>query len=256
MLIFMNFLQGVRKVSPEDDGNEETSPTIDEPASQGNQDETRGTVCTETVPQPSTARTRLFKSPLKNRKRVFRSNESSPQSIAVANEALSIMKDINERRQQKDEYSLFGDQIAVKIRKLPTEYAKNIVQHKINNILFDAAMGRFNHPAEAQSYRRSHTTPYYTPFNISPASPYSSVSPSFSPLPYESPLRYSYGTQSHPSTSPCSSFTTGDDDNTDGPTTAPFNTDGAINVPDNTDGGTNVPDNTDDRLHDLILSLQ
>lgn len=239
MLIFINFLQRVQ-VPPADEGNPENEEAIDDPPPQGNHDETRGTASTGTVPQPSTARTRLFKSPLKNRKRVFRSSESSLQSIAVANEALSIMKDISDRRQEKDEYSLLGDQIALKIRKLPTEYAKIIVQHKINTIIFDAQMGRYNHPPEAQSYRYSHNTPYYSPFPIPPASPYSSISPPFSPHSNQTPHQYSYETQSHLSTSPSSSITTGD---------------GPPNVSDNCDGPPNVSDNTDETLNDLLLNL-
>ncbi len=92
---------------------------------------------------PTTAtptRTKLFVSPQKTFKRRKMGMNNKPVT-ELATEALSIMKDIKTRpKDEKDEYSLYGEQIAIKIRKLPSERSRAMVQHKINNILFDEEM--------------------------------------------------------------------------------------------------------------------
>lgn len=45
----------------------------------------------------------------------------------------------------RDEFNIFGEHIANKIRKLPTAHAQNTVQHLISNLLYEAELGKFNH---------------------------------------------------------------------------------------------------------------
>lgn len=47
---------------------------------------------------------------------------------------------------EKDDCQIFGEYVASKIRRLRTEYAKNTVQHLINNILYDAFLGKYDSP--------------------------------------------------------------------------------------------------------------
>lgn len=126
----------------------------------------------------------------------------------MANEAVSLMKEIKEKRQEKDEYSLFGEQIACKIRKLSTDYAKVLVQHKINNIMFEAELGQYNYPADSSPYISSHITPYYSPLIPSrvhtPSLPYqtyhspSQDSASLSHQSHHSPSQHSSASQYSP----------------------------------------------------------
>lgn len=60
---------------------------------------------------------------------------------SISEEAYAVLKEST----NKDEHSTYGEYVANEIRKLqPT--AQTIVKHLINNILFDAAMGKYNTP--------------------------------------------------------------------------------------------------------------
>lgn len=45
-----------------------------------------------------------------------------------------------------DEYTLFGEQIAIKLRSLKTDYARITVQHHINNLIYEAQMDKYDYP--------------------------------------------------------------------------------------------------------------
>lgn len=45
-----------------------------------------------------------------------------------------------------DEYGLLGEEVAIRIRQLPTKYARCIVQYKIQRLLFEAVLGKYDHP--------------------------------------------------------------------------------------------------------------
>lgn len=47
---------------------------------------------------------------------------------------------------ERDDGQIFGEYVASKLRKLRTEYARNTVQHLINNILYDAFLGKYDSP--------------------------------------------------------------------------------------------------------------
>ncbi len=141
-----------------------------------------------TVPVPN--RKRLFPSPRKHpspKKQLQRSkaDESIRQTVSMAAEALSTMKNIFVKKQEKrNEYEVFGEQIALKIQKLSSERVRNIVQFKINSILFDAEMGRYEYthafpPPSSVSYTpfstntqyQMHPTHANSPHNPNPTSP-------------------------------------------------------------------------------------
>lgn len=153
---------------------------------------------------------RLFKSPKKtfNTKRM----KDSPvqQTVSMATQALSTMKNILETKHGRDEFTVFGEQVSLTLRNLSSRKAKIIAQHKINNILFEAQMGKYDlgDPLLENYYQHS-PYPYRPPLsapqsqNSNLQSPYSDH---FSPSPsYYDPYspRYQYS----PSMSQCSPVT-------------------------------------------------
>lgn len=60
-------------------------------------------------------------------------------------EVFQMMKSVFENRQvttpRRDEYDVFGEMVAHNIRILQTDHARVTVQHKINNILYEARIG-------------------------------------------------------------------------------------------------------------------
>ncbi|CAH1995893.1 unnamed protein product, partial [Acanthoscelides obtectus] len=65
-------------------------------------------------------------------------------------EVFQMMKSVFENRQvttsRRDEYDVFGEMVACNIRHLQTEHARVTVQHKINNLLYEARIGYYNYP--------------------------------------------------------------------------------------------------------------
>lgn len=66
------------------------------------------------------------------------------KNTPLVNEAVNLMRSFTSNKVEKDEYTLFGEQVALKIRKLTTPYAKFTVQNIINNTLFEAETGKFD----------------------------------------------------------------------------------------------------------------
>ncbi|KAG8309338.1 hypothetical protein J6590_061312 [Homalodisca vitripennis] len=70
----------------------------------------------------------------------------SPGSSNALDEALNVMRSLQSKRANiDDEYSLYGEQIAIKLRKLPSPRTRLVVQNKINQLLFEAEMGYLEH---------------------------------------------------------------------------------------------------------------
>lgn len=55
---------------------------------------------------------------------------------------------VQEMCEEKDEYEVFGEYIAAKVKSLNTQYAKATVKHMINNIIYRAELGGFDNPSE------------------------------------------------------------------------------------------------------------
>ncbi|XP_043263447.1 uncharacterized protein LOC122403782 [Colletes gigas] len=119
-----------------------------------------------------------------------------------AKEAYKILKHMYSNKKIKDEYDLYGEQVAIKIRKLQTPQSRAIVQHLINTTLFEAEMGKynnfpsFNNP-NPNPYTHNYTSPISSstfPFTTqSSNSPQSTIniqvpSPSLTPTLYTSTL--------------------------------------------------------------------
>lgn len=72
---------------------------------------------------------------------------------AQFNEAIDVIKSVSNKigrnkpaaQTTKSTDDVFGEYVASKLRGY-SDYTKNFVQHKINNILFDADMGLYNQP--------------------------------------------------------------------------------------------------------------
>ncbi|XP_013189632.1 uncharacterized protein LOC132903440 [Amyelois transitella] len=58
--------------------------------------------------------------------------------------AYSIMTEVYKNRSDKDEFSLFGDQVAVKLRKIYCPYARLTLQNKINTLLMEGELGVYD----------------------------------------------------------------------------------------------------------------
>lgn len=52
----------------------------------------------------------------------------------------------------RDEFFIFGEHIANKIRKLPSVHAQNTVQHLISNLLYEAELGKYNYRDRSNGY--------------------------------------------------------------------------------------------------------
>lgn len=106
---------------------------------------------------PSTSGKRKFLSP--------KENSCVPKKTKTEDAvsgAYSVLKQIHESRQARDEYDLFGGQVAAQLRKLPTEYSKIMTQQIINTTLFEARLGKYNAPTSSFS-----PGPSVSNFNIS-----------------------------------------------------------------------------------------
>lgn len=55
---------------------------------------------------------------------------------------------LKELCEEKDEYGVFGEYIAAKVKSLSTHYARATVKHRINNIIYRAELGGFDNPSE------------------------------------------------------------------------------------------------------------
>lgn len=88
---------------------------------------------------------------------------------SMANEAYEIMKTLTNKKVERDEYQIYGEHIACKIRKLSTDYAKSTVQHLMNNILYEAELGKYNHPPHHYEYSLNLLRPDQTSPNLQTA---------------------------------------------------------------------------------------
>lgn len=96
----------------------------------------------------------------------LRSSKSQNKTKCSAkDELLTIMRDIHGEKSVRDQYTLFGEQIGMQIRDLPTPYSRKVVKQIINNVLFDAEMGKYDYPSTTSSQPYSGLHPYSQPFN-------------------------------------------------------------------------------------------
>ncbi|XP_072394750.1 uncharacterized protein [Diabrotica undecimpunctata] len=72
--------------------------------------------------------------------------KSMATNLPIVNEAVNLMRSITTKRAEKDEFSLFGEQVAMKLRKIVSPFARFSVQNIINTVLFEAEMGKYDNP--------------------------------------------------------------------------------------------------------------
>ncbi|XP_072392420.1 uncharacterized protein [Diabrotica undecimpunctata] len=72
--------------------------------------------------------------------------KSLATNLPIVNEAVNLMRFITTKRAEKDEFSLFGEQVAMKLRKIVAPFARFSVQNIINTVLFEAEMGKYDNP--------------------------------------------------------------------------------------------------------------
>jgi hypothetical protein len=87
-------------------------------------------------------------------------NSSQQQSLTVQNSIpqvrnyheeigeniIGMVRNIYENNTTRDEYSVFGEDIANSIRKLNSEYARLTVKYEIQRLLYNASLGYIDHP--------------------------------------------------------------------------------------------------------------
>ncbi|XP_055838779.1 uncharacterized protein LOC129906853 [Episyrphus balteatus] len=73
---------------------------------------------------------------------IFKRKQSSlsATTMPILNETLNLIRTIQDKK-EKDEYTLFGESVALRLRKIPSPEARFAVQNIINKALFDGEMG-------------------------------------------------------------------------------------------------------------------
>ncbi|KAL1492201.1 hypothetical protein ABEB36_012683 [Hypothenemus hampei] len=83
----------------------------------------------------------------------------------MINEAYTIMKEMHSERSKKDVFSIFGEEVAVTLRTLPTSYAQATVQHMLSKIMYEAKLGMYNYYPIAEQPQQQ-----YFPHSTNPQS--------------------------------------------------------------------------------------
>lgn len=101
-------------------------------------------------------------------KRAFKLPQKSSASRfkpdVVVREALAIIKDLQGGRSARDQFTVFGEQVGMQIRDLPSPCARKIVKHMISTLLFDAEMGKYDNPSNYPLQpSTSNAGPYHFP---------------------------------------------------------------------------------------------
>lgn len=165
------------------------------------------------APSSATGKKRLFRSPNKASR-----PRAKHYKLSATEEALAIMKGLQERN-TRDQYTVFGEEVGMRIRDLPSPYARKVVKHVFSTILFDAEMGKYDNP----STTHSQPSPYLSHLYSHPPSfgfPVHGPIPGTSSVPLQVPTNvYGMPTPSHQSqhsvTSPVSLTDSCDPGNTD-----------------------------------------
>lgn len=84
-------------------------------------------------------------------------SKSSKEIEDKSQEVLEIMKCIQKSRMEReeknlDEFDVFGDLVARKLRVLRTRYAQCTVQNLMTNLLYEGEMGKYDEPPQRNSY--------------------------------------------------------------------------------------------------------
>ncbi|KAJ8711172.1 hypothetical protein PYW07_008414 [Mythimna separata] len=113
------------------------------------QNDTIPATSTSTVPAPQTPLQRAIP-PQPRRRRpsirmaVLRLEKQKP----IVKHRVNITKEREPRKksEDKDEYTMYGELVAMKLKKIENSYARSTAQYHINNILYKAEIGAFDKP--------------------------------------------------------------------------------------------------------------
>lgn len=64
----------------------------------------------------------------------------------IGKNMIGMVRSIYENNTKRDEYSIFGEDIANSIRKLNTPYARKTIKYKIQTLLYNASLGYNDQP--------------------------------------------------------------------------------------------------------------
>lgn len=95
-------------------------------------------------------------------------------------EAYNLMKELRDNKRQRDNFDVFGEHVACKIRSLNSPFAQNTVEHIISNTLFEASMGKYDNPGQYYPLM-----PSRSPYRSTPTGSTYSTTPVPSPSPTE-----------------------------------------------------------------------
>lgn len=77
----------------------------------------------------------------------------SKPSQAFNRHRINIIRQKERKSQDKDEYTTYGELVAMKLKKLSSSYARSTAQYHINNILYNAEIGAYDKPSrQSQSF--------------------------------------------------------------------------------------------------------
>jgi len=98
--------------------------------------------------KPSTVNTKSVTTPCITK--VKRHEERSAKAFSILeamhNDKKSRHAKLEKEKEQLDEIHSFGDMIGKQLRSLKTHHAQSTVQYLMNNIMYEAKMGRYDHP--------------------------------------------------------------------------------------------------------------
>ena len=82
---------------------------------------------------------------IRTKRMIFKRKQSSlsAATMPILGETLNLLRTIQDKK-EKDEYTLFGESVALRLRKIPSLEARFAVQNLINKALFDGEMGVYN----------------------------------------------------------------------------------------------------------------
>lgn len=72
------------------------------------------------------------------------------------NEAVNLLRSIQSKKKEKDEYDSFGEQVAIKLRKITSPQARFEAQQIINKTLFEAEMGMAGYSYNANTHQQTY----------------------------------------------------------------------------------------------------
>jgi len=98
--------------------------------------------------KPSTVNTKTVTTPCITK--VKRHEERSAKAFSILeamhNDKKSRHAKLEKEKEQLDEFHSFGDMIGKQLRSLKTHHAQSTVQYLMNYIMYEAKMGRYDHP--------------------------------------------------------------------------------------------------------------